>query len=183
MGEANQRKKSDGALRDAESYFDQIVSFCGEKIDSQTVAQMLNLIGDEIYFRISDAMLNKEFKTVFDVTNKIYENGWDFIDFIEGLTEHFRNIMTIILTGQASLIETAEVYKEQYLNYIDKFSKGDLLRALDFLGKVQQELRFSQNHKLKIEIALSHLIGLERSTTMTELISELNSSSSEKKIF
>ena len=174
-------KKSDGALRDAESYFDQIVSFCGEKIDSQTVAQMLNLIGDEIYFRISNAMLNKEFKTVFDVTNKIYENGWDFIDFIEGLTEHFRNIMTIILTGQASLIETAEVYKEQYLNYIDKFSKGDLLRALDFLGKVQQELRFSQNHKLKIEIALSHLIGLERSTTMTELISELNSSSSEKK--
>lgn len=174
-------KKSDGALRDAESYFDQIVSYCGDKIDSQTVAQMLNLIGDEIYFSISDAILNKDFKEVFNVTNKIYENGWDFIDFLDGLIEHFRNLMTVTLTENANLIETAEVYKGQYLNYLDKFTKGDLLRTLNYLSKVQQEIRFSQNHKLKIEIALSHLIGLEKSSTVSELISELNSGDFEKK--
>jgi len=174
-------KKADGALRDAESYFDQIVSFCGNDIDSEIVAKMLNLIGDEVYFKISDSILSKEFKTVFDVTNTIYENGWDFIDFINGLVEHFRNIMTIILTENTSLIETADIYKEQYLNYLGKFSKGDLLRAMNYLSKVQQELRFSQNHKLKIEIALTHLIGLEKSQTMTELISQLDSTNPEKK--
>jgi len=89
-------KKADGALRDAESYFDQVISFCGEKIDPETVAQMLNLIDDEIYFDITDAILSKNFKAVFEVTNKIYENGWDFINFMEGLVEHFRNIMTVI---------------------------------------------------------------------------------------
>ena len=115
-------KKADGALRDAESYFDQIVSFCGDDIDSEVVAKMLNLIGDEVYFKISDSILNKEFKTVFEVTNIIYENGWDFIDFINGLVEHFRNIMTIILTENTLLIETADIYKDQYLNYLDKFS-------------------------------------------------------------
>src|SRR5690606_9468081 len=94
-------KKADGALRDAESFFDQVVSFCGNtadgeisKIDAATVSQMLNLIDDEMYFRISDAVLIKDFKTVFEVTNIIYENGWDFIDFTAGLIEHFRNIMT-----------------------------------------------------------------------------------------
>jgi DNA polymerase-3 subunit gamma/tau len=174
-------KKADGALRDAESYFDQIVSFCGDDIDSEVVAKMLNLIGDEVYFKISDSILNKEFKTVFEVTNTIYENGWDFIDFINGLVEHFRNIMTIILTENTLLIETADIYKEQYLNYLGKFSKGDLLRAMNYLNKVQQELRFSQNQKLKIEIALTHLIGLEKSQTMTELISQLNSANPEKK--
>ena len=174
-------KKADGALRDAESYFDQIVSFCGDDIDSEIVAKMLNLIGDEVYFKISDSILNKEFKTVFEVTNIIYENGWDFIDFINGLVEHFRNIMTIILTENSLLIETADIYKDQYLNYLGKFSKGDLLRAMNYLNKVQQELRFSQNQKLKIEIALTHLIGLEKSQTMTELISKLDSANTEKK--
>ncbi len=174
-------KKADGALRDAESYFDQIVSFCGDDIDSEIVAKMLNLIGDEVYFKISNSILNKEFKTVFEVTNTIYENGWDFIDFINGLVEHFRNIMTIILTENTLLIETADIYKEKYLNYLGKFSKGDLLRAMNYLNKIQQELRFSQNQKLKIEIALTHLIGLEKSQTMTELISQLNSANPEKK--
>ena len=174
-------KKADGALRDAESYFDQVVSFCVDKIDAETVARMLNLIDDEIYFEISDAILNKNFKAVFEVTNKIYENGWDFIDLMEGLVEHFRNIMTVILTEKTSLTETADVYRNRYVDYIDKFSEGDLLRVLNFLNKTQQELRFSQNQKLKIEIALSHLIALERSSTLSEIISEINSSDNEKK--
>ena len=175
-------KKADGALRDAESYFDQVVSFCGNKIDAETVAQMLNLIDDEVYFEISEAILNKNFGEVFTVTNKIYENGWDFLDFTEGLIEHFRNIMTVVLTEKTYLTETADVYRTRYQDYMDRFSKGDLLRILNYLSKVQQQLRFSSNQKLKIEIALSHLIGFEKSSTLSDIISEINSASeSEKK--
>jgi DNA polymerase-3 subunit gamma/tau len=170
-------KKADGALRDAESYFDQVVSFCGNKIDPETVAQMLNLIDDEIYFDISEAILSKNFADVFNVTNKIYENGWDFLDFTEGLIEHFRNIMTVVLTEKTSLTETADIYHSRYQEYMDRFSKGDLLRILNYLSKVQQELRFSSNQKLKIEIALSHLIGFEKSSTLSDIISEINSRS------
>jgi len=174
-------KKADGALRDAESYFDQVVSYCGNNIDSDTVAQMLNLIDDEVYFDISNAILNKEFITVFNVTNKIYENGWDFIDFVDGLIEHFRNIMTVILTGKTSLTETADVYRERYMNYLNLFSKGDLLRILNYLSTIQQELRFSDNQKLKLEIALSHLVGLEKTSTISELLSEIDSTSLDEK--
>ncbi len=174
-------KKADGALRDAESVFDQVVAFCNGKIDAETVAQMLNLIDDEIYFKISDAILNKDFKAVFDATNTIYQNGWDFIDFMEGLVEHFRNIMTVVLTEKTSLIETAEVYRERYLDYMDKFSEGDLLRILNFLTRTQQELRFSQNQKLKIEIILSHLVGLERTATISKIIDELSTGSTAEK--
>ena len=115
-------KKADGALRDAESFFDQIVSFCGNKIDPDTVSKMLNLIDDEVFFRISDAILEKNFKAVYEVSNIIYENGWNFIDFIDGLVEHFRNIMTVVVTEKAALIETAEDFKIKYMDYIDKYS-------------------------------------------------------------
>jgi DNA polymerase-3 subunit gamma/tau len=174
-------KKADGALRDAQSLFDQVFSFCGDKIDSETVSKMLNLIDDDLFFTISDAILEKDFNVVFHTTDKIYQNGWDFIDFTDGLLEHFRNILTVILTERTELVETAEVYRTKYANYIQTFSKGDLLRILNYLSKLQQELRYSNNQKLKIEIALTNLVGLEKSATLSEIISGLESGNVEIK--
>ena len=170
-------KKADGALRDAESFFDQVVSYCGHKVDQETVSKMLNLIDDEIYFNISDAVLKKDFNEVFRVSGLLFDNGFDFGDFINGLIEHFRNILTVILTQKTELVETAEVYKLHYMEYIGKYNEGDLLRILNFLNKTQQEMRFSQNHRLKVEISLSHLIGFERSFTISELLSRIDTNS------
>ncbi|MDR3665424.1 MAG: DNA polymerase III subunit gamma/tau [Ignavibacteriaceae bacterium] len=169
-------KKADGALRDAESFFDQIVSYCGNKIDQETVSKMLNLIDDEIYFNISDAILKKDFNEVFRVSGVLFDNGYDFGDFINGLIEHFRNILTVILTKKTDLVECAEVYKTHFMEYVGKYSEGDLLRILNFLNKTQQEMRFTQNHRIKVEISLSHLIGFERSVTISDLLERISSS-------
>ena len=168
-------KKADGAMRDAQSYFDQVIAFCGEEVDSNTVSQILNLIDEETYFKISDAITSKNFQIVFDTINTIYQNGWDFTDFLDGLIEHFRNILTVVLTNKTTQIECAEIYKPKFLQLSKEFSKGDLLRILNFLSKAQQELKFSNNQKLKIEIILSHLIGLEKSATISEIISAIES--------
>lgn len=166
-------KKADGALRDAQSLFDQVVSFCGEKIDTETVSKMLNLIDEDLFFNISDAVLDKNYNIVFETTDRIYQNGWDFIDFTDGLIEHFRNILTVIITEKTELIETADIFRKRYINYIQTFSKGDLLRILNYLNKLQQELRYSNNQKLKIEIALTNLVGLEKSATLSEILSQI----------
>lgn len=163
-------KKADGALRDAESYFDQVIAFCGTKIDFETVSKMLNLIDEELYFKISDAILIKDFKAVFETTEILYKNGWDFIDFLDGLAEHFRNILTTNVTQKTDLIESAEVFRKKYVEYLNSFTKGDLIRILNYTNKVQQDIRFSQNQRLKIEIALTHLIGMEKSHTLNELL-------------
>lgn len=175
-------RKADGALRDAESYFDQVVSFCGNKVDSETVSRILNLIDDEVYFILSDAVLNKNFKTVFEAIDIVYKNGWNFTDFMDGLIEHFRNIMTVVITESTQSIESAEVFKKRYINYIDKFSEGDILRLLNYLNKTSQELRYSQNQKLKIEIALCHLVGLEKTSTISELIESFNNGKVEQTV-
>ena len=100
---------------------------------------------------------------------------------MNGLIEHFRNIMTVIITKKSDLIEEADFYKKKYLEYLNKFSEGDLLRILAFLNKVQYELRSSSNQKLKIEISLCHLIGLEKSSTISELISKIGKQDSPSK--
>lgn len=165
-------KKADGALRDAESLFDQVVSFCGTDVKGPEVARMLNLINDEIYFEISDAILNKDYQTAFTISQKIYQNGWNYIDFLNGIVEHFRNILTVIVSKDTKLLDTSEESKSKYKDYEESFSEGDILRILAYLNKVQYEIRSSQNPKLKIEVSLCHLIGLEKSSTITELIAK-----------
>ena len=169
-------KKADGALRDAESYFDQVISYCGDNITQEAVSEMLNLISDDIYFDVSDAVTNKDYKSIFNTSETIYKNGWNFIDFFTGLIEHFRNILTVTLTEKSDLIETSESNKKKYLQYIDVFSEGDLLRLLNYLNKSFQELRFTQNQKLKVEVSLTHLVGFEKSSTISEIISKVNNS-------
>ena len=174
-------KKADGALRDAESYFDQVISYCGDKITKEAVTEMLNLISDDIYFDVSDAVINKDYKSIFNISETIYKNGWNFLDFFIGLIEHFRNILTVSLTEKSDLIETSEINKKKYLQYINVFSEGDLLRLLNFLNKSFQELRFTQNQKLKVEVSLTHLVGLEKSSTISEIISEVNNGNIDQK--
>ena len=91
---------------------------------------MLNLIDDEIYFQISDAVLANDFKVAFEVSDKVYTNGWNFIDFINGLVEHFRNISTVVITKSANFIESSELLKTKYMSYEDSFSQGDLLKDI-----------------------------------------------------
>lgn len=166
-------KKADGALRDAQSLFDQVVSFCGNNIDSKILSSMLNLIDDDIYFSVSEAILQNDFKDAFNISKTIYENGWNFIDFLDGLIEHFRNILAVVVTHNTDLIESAEVYKGKYLSYRDYFSEGDLLRILKYLNNLVYEIKSTQNQRLKVEIGLSHLIGLSRTSTISKLIQKL----------
>lgn len=166
-------KKADGALRDAQSLFDQVVSFGGKKIDASIVSQMLNLIDEEIFFSISDSILSKDFLKAFEISKQVYDNGWNYIDFTSGLLEHFRNILTTVLKRDTSFVETSEQTKLLYLDYIGKYSESDLLRILTYLSKVEKDLKISQNQKLFMEITLSHLIGLESTTTISELLKNI----------
>lgn len=166
-------KKADGALRDAQSLFDQVIAFGGTKIKAETVSQMLNLIDEELYFRISDALLSKNFNEAFDVSKALYDNGWNYIDFMAGLVEHFRNIMTVILRKDTSLVETSENLKKKYLDYVDSFSEADILRILTYLNKAQGQLKLSQNQKLLTEVVLSHIIGFEKTSTISELLEKI----------
>lgn len=163
-------KKADGGMRDAESFFDQATAFSGDKIEYSSVIKVFNFIDEDIYFEVTDGLLNKDFRMPFMVCDRVYKNGWSFIDFFNGLLEHFRNILSVAATKDTSLLESAAVYFERYKQLAKSFSEGDLLRIMNYLSRLLSELRFSQNHKLRSELALSQLTGFETSETISNLI-------------
>ncbi|KAB2907448.1 MAG: DNA polymerase III subunit gamma/tau [Ignavibacteriales bacterium] len=169
-------KKADGGMRDAESFFDQAVAFSGEVVEYASVIKVFNFIDEDIYFEVTDALLKKDFKMPFLVCDRVYKNGWSFIDFFNGLQEHFRNILSVAATSDTSLLESSVVYYEQYKALAKNFSEGDLLRIMNYLSRLLTELRYSQNHKLRSELALSQLTGFETSETISNLIDILANS-------
>ncbi|MFH0735467.1 MAG: DNA polymerase III subunit gamma/tau [bacterium] len=167
-------KKADGALRDAQSLFDQVVSFCGMNVQKDQIVLMLNLIDEELYFDISDGILDRDFSKALFVTDKIYTNGWNLTDFLNGLLEHFRNFITLQITKGTDLIESSDIIKGRYAGYINKFNEVDLLRIVTFINKIQYEIKNTNSQKLKLEIALFQLIGLEKASTISDLINVIS---------
>lgn len=169
-------RRAEGGLRDAESFFDQTVAFCGKEVDYSTVISLLNLIDDESYFKLTKAILDKDFKVAFELSDEVYRHGWSFNDYLEGYTEHLRNLLTVTATGSDSLLETADEYKSLYKTYATRFSEGDILRLISFITRSLYEMKSSQNHRIKFELTLSFLISLENSSRISELINQLSDS-------
>lgn len=172
-------RRAEGGLRDAESFFDQTVAFCGKIVDYNTVISLLNLIDDQSYFKLTRAILDKEYKVAFELSDEVYKHGWSFNDFLEGYIEHLRNLLTVTATGSDLLLETADEYKSFYKTYASRFSEGDILRMISFITKALYEMKSSQNHRIKFEMTLSFLISLENSSRISELINQLDPSATE----
>ncbi|GEM_PF-131360 len=166
-------RRADGAMRDAQSIFDQLVVYSNGKVVLSEVKDILNIIDVDVFFRVTEAIKTRKIKDAFDIVNEIYFNGWDLSTFTNDMIEHFRNMLTVSITNDTSLIDASEQVKERYKSTANYFSTKDLLRLLSFLGKSQYELKQSPNQKLKLEIILAQLIELPRSADIEELIEEL----------
>ena len=99
-------QKADGALRDALSIFDQMVSFSGKNITYKDVINNLNVLDYEYYFKMVDNILNKDNNSILLLLNDVVENGFDIQHFIQGLASHLRNLL---LGKNESLIDLMEV--------------------------------------------------------------------------
>src|SRR6185295_11595650 len=83
-------QKADGALRDALSMFDQLVSFAGNHLTYKSVIENLNILDYDYYFRITDDILAGNISSAFLIFNEIINNGFDGHNFVNGLASHFR---------------------------------------------------------------------------------------------
>lgn len=167
-------KKADGAMRDAESIFDQVVAFCGNKISFDQLKSFFSLIDEETYFRLTDAVLSKDFSVVFDISNTIYDNGWNYIEFLNSLTEFYRNLLVYATVGEFDKNGVSELVKNKFPEYKNQFSVADVLRIVNYLNKVIYEVRVSQNQRVKVELSLCNLVALEKTSTISDIIDNLS---------
>ena len=150
-------QKADGALRDALSIFDQMVSFTGKNILYKDVIENLNVLDYEYYFRSIDAALNGNVSDLLLTFNEILENGFEGHNFISGLNSHLRDLLVSKDESTMKLLETAPSIKQRYREQTGKCSLNFLYEALEIGSSCDLAYKNSKNPRLHVEIALVKL--------------------------
>lgn len=166
-------KKANGSLRDALSIFDQVVSFCGEKIKFEDVIKALNIIDQEIFFRVTDIVKGKDIRSGFELVDEIVKQGYDFQEFLSGLSEHLRNLLVAITTKSSELIEATEYYRNRYLEEAKNFNESDILRMLKIVNDAEITIKWSPQPRLKLEMTITQLASIDSTVKIQELISKI----------
>lgn len=166
-------KKSDGSMRDAQSLYDQVVAFCGNDINYAMLSDSLNLIDPDFYFTISSSAKEKDIKKMLEISREVNKRGYNLQDCLNGLLEHYRNILSIKVTGNTSLIDASETFHNKYKIEAEKYKKEDLLRILQHLTNNEQSLRYASQPKLRFEITLIQLAAMDDAVSINELIEEI----------
>jgi len=166
-------KRADGSLRDAESLLDQLLASCGSTITMEDVLATLGMIREDTFFDCSEGVLKKDMKAAFDITQKIFSDGYDIAEFINGLLEHFRNLLLVKTAGDSKCIETTESFQKQYMKTAEMFSPIDILRIINTISDAEQTIKKSVQPLLRLELLMTKLCSMERSVTIDQIIDSL----------
>jgi len=153
-------QKADGALRDACSIFDQIVSFAGNNVTYKAVIENLNILDYDYYFKVTDAILSENISQSLLVFNEILNNGFDGHNFIAGMGSHFRNLLVGKDSETLQLLEVGSNIKDKYKEQAQKCSLSFLVKGLTVLNKADLQYKNSKNQRLQVELALMQLCSL-----------------------
>lgn len=156
-------QKSDGALRDALSMFDQIVSFGGKNITYKNVIENLNVLDYDYFFKMVESIIQGDIRDTLLLINEIIDNGFDGQHFIIGFGEHLRNLLVCKNPETLKLLEVGGNIKGKYQQQSGNSSVEFLLKALEINNKCDIDYKSSNNKNLHLELALMQmcLIGKE----------------------
>jgi DNA polymerase-3 subunit gamma/tau len=158
-------QKADGALRDALSMFDQIVSFSGGTITYEDVIENLNILDYDYYFKATTYILSNNIADSLLLFNEVLNNGFDGHNFINGLAEHLRNLLVCQDEKTVELLEVGATIKDKYVEQAKASSLDQLISFLSIASATDSKYKGSKNQRLLVEVMLMQLCSIEDHTS------------------
>jgi DNA polymerase-3 subunit gamma/tau len=153
-------QKADGALRDALSIYDRMVSFTDRRLTVKSVSENLNILDHETFLSITSLILNHDIPSLLMAFDGLLQKGFDELQFITGLGTHFRNLMVSKENKTLPLLEVSEGIKEKFKEQTARAPLPLLLNAIDLASKCELDYRNAQNKRLLIELCLMQMSSL-----------------------
>jgi DNA polymerase III subunit gamma/tau len=150
-------EKADGAMRDALSIFDQLVSFSGGNLTYQNTLDNLNILDYDYYFSLTDCFISANVKNALLIFDEILSKGFDGQYFISGLGSHFRNLLVCKDSTTIKLLEVGASVKDKYLKQTAECEIGFLYQAMKIANECDLSYKISQNKRFHIELTLLKL--------------------------
>ncbi|MEK7255532.1 MAG: DNA polymerase III subunit gamma/tau, partial [Bacteroidota bacterium] len=155
-------QKADGALRDALSIFDRIVSSTGKRFGYEDVITNLNILDYDYYFRFTDALLAQDLSQVYLIFDEVQRNGFEGDHFINGLAEHLRNLLVCKDEATLRLLEVSESLRGRYRQQAALSPASFLLTGLNLCNECDVNYKMARMKRLHVEMYLQKMccVGL-----------------------
>lgn len=153
-------QKADGAMRDALSIFDRVVSYCGNNLTRQAVTENLSVLDFETYIQFTELFLENKIPELLILFNDIVSKGFDAHHFVSGLASHFRDLMVCKNPATLVLLEAGEQAQKLYYDQSQKTTFDFLLKGIEIANDCDLKYKLSQNQRLLVELCLMQLASI-----------------------
>lgn len=154
-------QKADGAMRDALSIFDRVVSFSGKKLTRQIVTENLNVLDYDTFFEATNLILENKIPYLLVHFNNILSKGFDGHHFITGLASHFRDLLVSKTPQTIDLLEVGENTKSLYKKQSELTTQAFLINAIELANTCDLKYKNSKNQRLLVELCLMQLASIK----------------------
>ncbi|HEY3249569.1 MAG TPA: DNA polymerase III subunit gamma/tau [Ignavibacteria bacterium] len=166
-------KKGDGSMRDAQGLFDMASAYSDSNITFDNLKSFFNLAESDVYFNITTFIKAKDGQGVLNYFDELINKGYDMQTFLDGLTEHYRNLLIACSTGSSALVVESEAIKQKYEESIQKFTQIELLNSLKLILQTEYSFKYSANQRTLIEALLIELMKFTDTREISAILEEL----------
>lgn len=169
-------RSGEGSMRDAQSNFDQVISFSGESITADDVTKALGLASTEVIEKIIVSLATGESKAALDVVADLVDRGQDLRTFCRDILAVIRDLLMFkVSSGETTLVETSVLSPESLKAQSDRFSEGDLVRLFHALADTETRLKDAVQSRYVLEIGLVKLVEVRKLSRIEDVLGRLSS--------
>ncbi|MFN3417866.1 MAG: DNA polymerase III subunit gamma/tau [Pyrinomonadaceae bacterium] len=167
-------RSGEGSMRDAQSNFDQVISYALGPIDVAEVSSALGLAESEAIYGVISSIAARSTRSVLETVAELVARGQDLRIFCRDLMSAFRDILMLKIAGEdESLVEGSALGKDSLLQFVNEFSQADLIRYFQILADTETRLKDSAQPRYVLEVGLVKLIEMARVKPIEEILAKL----------
>ncbi len=169
-------RAGEGSMRDAQSAFDQVISFSEGSIGTEDVETALGIASAELRARVMRSVADTAPSEALAVVDDLVMRGHDLRNFCRDLLAHLRDLLVVKVLGEggAGSMDASEQERRALLEESAAFSESDLVRFFHSLTETEKHLRESAHPRYQLEIGLVKLIEMRRLAPLAAIVERLN---------
>lgn len=167
-------QRAEGGLRDAESLLDQIIAFQEGAITASSIADILGIMPRQVFFELDQAGKEGNIGKAFEIADRVFSQGKDLTHFLEGLTDHFRTLAMVKISGKdAPYLNLIDEERNNYEAAAKLYTQEQTLSVLEILTEAQQQIRFMPAPRIALEAILLKILRIHQRLPIEFLVRRL----------
>ena len=166
-------RAGDGSMRDAQSAFDQVISFAGEKITTEDVEKALGIAGADVLARVMNGIAENQPAEALAIVDDLVMRGHDVRNFCRDLLGHLRDLLVVKVSGDPKLLDSSSAQTSALQQQASQFSESDLVRFFHSLAETEANLKDAANPRYQVEVALVKLMEMRRLASLGDLVARI----------